>query len=140
MIPTLVKVPPNCRGAEPVKMLPPLPSMCTHDTRVDEFRRRLKSALNHLQKETESHILEDLLQESSWSRNIRDDRVKVVELSHRLNVQTRFQSFPGDHKGDCKMELAYGKEDSPPRRKAPPSRWADPIPVKTALGTPRNRK
>ena len=87
--------------------------MCTHDTRVDEFRRRLKSALNHLQKETESKILEDLLQESSW---IRDDQVKVVELSHRLNGQTRFQSVPGDHKGDCKMELAYGKEDSPSQK------------------------
>ena len=45
-------------------------------------------ALNHLQREAELYILEDLRQASSWSRNFEEEGVdKVVELSERQNEQ-----------------------------------------------------
>ena len=60
--------------------MPPPPPMSTHDGRVGKLSRRLKSALNHLQHRAELNILEDLLQNFSWSRNMKDYLVKVFEL------------------------------------------------------------
>ena len=94
--------------------------------------------LNHMQNEVELYILEHLLQDFSWNRNIIDGIVEVVEVSQRQYVRKRCQLIPGDPYGDCKVKLACGKEYSPPRRKAPSPWWTDPVSVKAARGTPRN--
>ena len=69
----------------PVTMPPPSSPISTHDIRVDSLSRRLKKGLTHLQKEAALYILEELLQDSRWSRNVRDESVKVVKLSQRQN-------------------------------------------------------
>ena len=51
---------------------------------------------------------------------MREDISKVVDMTQRRNGQNRFQVIPGDLNGDCKVKMAYGKEDSPQRRKALP--------------------
>ena len=63
--------------------MPTRPPTSTHDTRVDCLCRRLKLALKHLQKESDLHMLVDLFDDSSCSRNVRDYIVGVVELSQR---------------------------------------------------------
>ena len=69
--------------------MPPPPPMSTHHARVGKLSRRLKSALNHLQHRAELNILKDLLQDSSWSRNMKDYLVKVFELIQRQNGQKK---------------------------------------------------
>ena len=81
--------------------------------RLDRLGRRLKKAQTHLQKEAEFYISEDLLQDSSWSRKIRDDTVKVVGLSQRPNGQNKIYLIPDDPDVGCYVKLTYGKEDSP---------------------------
>ena len=53
-----------------------------------------------------------MLKDSSWSKNIRDDVVQVVELSHRKNGHKRLQLVTGDPNGDWQVKLAYAKEEN----------------------------
>ena len=63
--------------------------------------------------------------------------VKMVEFESKAEwSKKRFQPIPSDRAEYCQIKLAYGKEDGPPRRKAPPPSWTD-IPVKAAPGTAR---
>ena len=72
-----------------VKMHPPLPPNSTHDMRVDQLNQRLKIALGHFQKESEVHVLVDVLEECCWSRNVRVDTTrKVVEVGQTDDGQT----------------------------------------------------
>ena len=91
-----------------------------------------------MQKEAESKVLEDVLRDCSWSRKVRDDTVKVVELSQMKNGQTSFQLVPGEYDGDCEVRLACDKENSFPSGKAPLPRWIEPIPVRAAPTAARN--
>ena len=89
-------------------------------------------------KVADMYMLADLLQFYSWSRFFRDDPVKVVKLSQVQNGQNRFLLIPGNHNGDLRNQLGAWRRRQPPRRKAPPPRWVDPIPVTAALGTNRH--
>ena len=63
---------------------------------------------------------EGLLKDSSWSKNTRDDVVKVVNVGQRRNGQNEFHQLTDDPNGDCRVRLAGREEEKPPRRKAPP--------------------
>ena len=45
----------------------------------------------NLHGESELYILDGVLNKSSWSNNIRDDIMELVELSQRRSVQHRFR-------------------------------------------------
>ena len=64
-----------------------------------------------------------MLKIQRWSHNIRDDMVKVVELSQRRNGQKRFVSFSVGRTVIAKKN--WHTKGSQTRRKAPLPRWAD---------------
>ena len=61
-----------------VKIPPLVPPISTHDQRVDMLSPEFKKAV---QEQAEMDVLENLLKEQRWSKNTRDDVVKVVELT-----------------------------------------------------------
>ena len=61
------------------------PSSTTNDARVEALGQRLKKAFVQLREETELDMPKRVPKDSSWSKRITDDIVKVVELSQRQN-------------------------------------------------------
>ena len=57
------------------------------------------------------HASVDLLEECSWSRSVREEIIKVVELSHSYNEQKRFMFILGESQRDCKDTLVEQKEE-----------------------------
>ena len=50
----------------------------------------------------------------SWSQSIREDFVKVVELSHRQNGRNRLFLITGGPHGDCNFRLVYREQEHLP--------------------------
>ena len=57
-------------------------------------------------------------------------KTKTQTKNNRRNGQRRYRLITGGTHSDCKVRLAYIKEENRPRRKAPPPMWAGPIPVR----------
>ena len=100
------------RKAPPSHNAKPPPSLTTNDARVEAVSRRLKEAFVDLQEEAELDMLVSLLKDFCWSKSIRNDVVKVVELSHRESGQRIFLLIKGGPNGDRKVRLAHSKAEA----------------------------
>ena len=65
--------------------------------------------------------------------------MEVVELRQGDSRPNKIMLIQGENHGDSKVKMAYNEEDTGPRRKVPPPRWADPAPVKAAPHSPKER-
>ena len=77
-----------------MKMHPPHRPNSSHDSRVEKPSRRLKTVLVHFQRQSEVHVLVELLEECSRSSNVFEDIIKVVELRPRYNDQNKVTLIP----------------------------------------------
>ena len=64
-------------------------------------------------------MLEELIKDKSWSKSLRHDVVKVVELSPGQSVQKGVHLVTGAPSGGCEVRMAYKEEEHLPRRKVP---------------------
>ena len=84
MRPTLVEAPPECRAEVPVQIPPPLASVVPTRQKSGQAQPKTEECAKLF---GDGSWLEVLLQDSSWSRNSRDEIVEVVDLSQRQSGQ-----------------------------------------------------
>ena len=65
-----------------------------------------------MQEEAELDMLVSLLKDFCWSKGIRNDVVKVVELSHRESGQRIFLLIKGGPNCDRKVRLAHSNSEA----------------------------
>ena len=124
-----------------MKMHPPYRPNSSHDSRVDKPSRRLKTVLVHFQRQSEVHVLVELLEECIRSSNVFEDTIKVVELRPRYSNSKHIHTNPMRKPLGLQGLVGEGKKKiAVPEGKVRRQGGTDPAPVKAAPPTARSKE